>query len=83
MKMAKKRDDVRKTFDDWGKAGYRIKRGEKSISRNSEGVCLFRFNQTRVKPTDKFDRISYADLDLERDYVDYSVQEDIGFCDIC
>lgn len=34
------------TFEGWRKLGNFIKKGEKSIERNSDGICIFSENQT-------------------------------------
>ena len=43
-------DKVTKTFEEWSNSGFKIKKGSKSIGRNSDGKCIFSSYQVELKP---------------------------------
>ena len=56
QKAAADREGTKKagyrTFNEWSNAGYRIIKGSKSHSRNSDGVCLFHESQVMIPDED-------------------------------
>ncbi|QDP62324.1 MAG: hypothetical protein Unbinned8472contig1000_24 [Prokaryotic dsDNA virus sp.] len=41
-----------KTFEEWKEEGYSVIKGEKSVLRDPDGVCLF--NEGQVQETDYY-----------------------------
>lgn len=59
------------TFDEWKARGFHVNKGEKSTSRNADGVCVF----TRQQVSENTKKYTLR----EYDNYDYEFDHDMGF----